>query len=97
MRTVTQAGPNGITARPDPGKVAKWQERIDAALRSGSMCTGLAKKLAGALSWGASALFRRVGRAMLRSLTTAARACCGDDSRGKASLRAHKVAHFQAE
>ena len=51
---------------PDKKKIVKWRQRIEAALSARKMTSGQASKLAGALSWAASALFFRLGRAMLR-------------------------------
>ena len=42
--------------------------RIESALRKGILQPGEASKLAGALSWGSSHMFRHMGRAMLRPL-----------------------------
>ena len=53
---------------PDRKKVAKWKYRIEAALSDCRLTCGQASKLAGALSWAASALFFRLGRAMLRPI-----------------------------
>ena len=58
----------GFRARPSADKRAKWLERVRAALAAGELTAGAASKLAGALSWGASHQFRRLGRAMLRPL-----------------------------
>ena len=94
----TQAQPDGITARPAPEKVKLWQKRIGDALDSGTLQVGLAKKLAGALSWGASALFRRVGRAMLRRAPSgrcASLACRAGG--GQALVRARPRPQLQAE
>ena len=53
---------------PDRKKVSKWKYRIEAALSDCRLTCGQASKLAGALSWAASALFFRLGRAMLRPI-----------------------------
>lgn len=58
----------GFRARPSADKRAKWLERVRAALAAEELTAGAASKLAGALSWGASHQFRRLGRAMLRPL-----------------------------
>ena len=56
----------GYQCQPSPDKVRKWLTAIDNALTSMKLPQGEASKLAGKLSWGCSALFRRFGRAMLR-------------------------------
>ena len=58
----------GFACKPSPDKVVKWLDTIRTALREDRQCPGDAGKLAGKLSWGASALFSRMGRAMLRPL-----------------------------
>ena len=58
----------GFSARPSDDKRTKWCSRIRAALRSGQLSAGAAKKLTGALSWATSHMFRRIGRATLRPL-----------------------------
>ena len=58
----------GFRARPSADKRAKWLARARAALAAEQLTAGAASKLAGALSWGASHEFRRLGRAMLRPL-----------------------------
>ena len=56
----------GFTARPAHEKVAKWLLKIESALAHRALQVGAMSKLAGALCWGASALFKRMGRASLR-------------------------------
>eukprot|EP00973_Karenia_brevis_P089916 12400052-Karenia_brevis.AAC.1 len=58
----------GFTTKPAPHKVVKWIRDIESALRKRSLSSGQASKLAGRLMWGASHLFRRLGRAMLRAI-----------------------------
>ena len=53
---------------PSGDKVAEWMYTISGALSTGMLSAGDAGKLAGRLSWAASYLFRRMGRAMLRPL-----------------------------
>ena len=52
---------NGIAAQ-----VTKWLKLLRTAIHAKQLLPGTASKLAGKLSWGASQLFHRVGRAMLR-------------------------------
>lgn len=54
-------------------KRVKWSQRVQKALDSNQLSCGLASKLAGALSWAASNLFHRLGRALLRPLFEHAR------------------------
>ena len=56
----------GLRCKPSVKKVADWCRRIDEAIHHDRLRPGDASKLAGALSWGASHMFHRVGRAMLR-------------------------------
>ena len=56
----------GFQCRPSQQKVVAWCNQIQEALTAGFLAPGAASKLAGRLSWGAGALFRRLGRAMLR-------------------------------
>lgn len=60
--------PTGMHATPAAAKRHKWRSRIESALSSGSLRPGDASKLAGALSWAATAQFHRLGRALLRPL-----------------------------
>ena len=64
----SQIDNGGFSARPSDDKRTKWCSRIRAALRSGQLSAGAAKKLTGALSWATSHTFRRIGRATLRPL-----------------------------
>ena len=57
---------SGFQARPSKDKIVKWLLRINDALAKGTMTAGWMSKLAGGLSWGACALFKRMGRAALR-------------------------------
>ena len=57
----------GFQCRPSQRKVTVWRKAIEEALEAKRLAPGAASKLAGRLSWGAGALFRRLGRAMLRS------------------------------
>ena len=54
---------------PAEVKVVAWLQRIGDALARSSMPAGEMSKLSGALSWGACALFHRMGRAALRLFT----------------------------
>ena len=58
----------GFQCRPSQQKVVAWCNQIQEALTAGYLAPGAASKLAGRLSWGAGALFRRLGRAMLRPI-----------------------------
>ena len=44
---------NGMQFTPDPQKVARWTQQIDAALAAGRLCAGESSKLAGASRGGA--------------------------------------------
>ena len=58
----------GMTCRPDAKKAFKWRCRIQKFLETGSLLSGEASKLAGALQWASQHTFRRLGRAMLRPI-----------------------------
>jgi hypothetical protein len=58
----------GIQLRPSDDKRTKWLRSIHDALDQKKLPPGAASKLAGQLAWGASKLFRRLGRAMLRPI-----------------------------
>ena len=58
----------GICCFPDAQKVRKWLKQINLALSSGFLTAGFASKLAGGLGWAATAMFRKLGRAMLAPL-----------------------------
>ncbi len=58
----------GLKCKPAKRKVRKWVRIMEEALRQKRMCPGVASKMAGRLSWAASKLFKRLGRAMLRPL-----------------------------
>ena len=58
----------GVTMRPSPDKVQKWQWSISKAIETKHLSRGDASKLAGRLAWGGSHLFRKIGRAMLRPI-----------------------------
>ena len=60
--------PAGFHAMPAEAKRARWQARISKALEADSLTPGECSKLVGALSWAGSAMFRRIGRALLRPL-----------------------------
>ena len=51
---------------PSPDKAAKWSDILLRVIATGIMSPGLAKKMAGRLSWAAQTTFRRAGRAMVR-------------------------------
>ena len=61
---------------PDAQKVRKWLGQIEAALSSGHLTAGFASKLAGGLGWAATAIFRKLGRAMLAPLYWHAKSRC---------------------
>ena len=61
-------GHHGFSCRPSGDKVLSWCALLQAALHQNKLTPGLSSKLAGKLSWGASHLFRRMGRAMLRPI-----------------------------
>ena len=58
----------GVSCTPDALKVRKWLRRIHEGLHTGHMTAGHASKLAGGLGWAASAMFHKLGRAMLSPL-----------------------------
>ena len=58
----------GLLCAPDDKKIEKWIKIIEEALTSGHFTPAQAGKLAGALCWAASHMFKRSGRAMLRPL-----------------------------
>ena len=60
--------PSGFSCWPSDDKVTKWTRRIDLALTSGKLSPGEASKLSGALMWATQAIFKRLGRAMLRPI-----------------------------
>ena len=62
------ANSGGFTCLPSPDKVRKWTLRIEAALVSGNLRPGDASKLAGALRWACSGMFKRLGRVFVRPL-----------------------------
>ena len=49
-------------------KVEKWCSVINTALAAGTLCPGMASKLAGGLSWACQNMFSRFGRALLRPI-----------------------------
>ena len=59
---------SGMTCRPDAKKAFKWRCRIQKFLETGTLLSGDASKLAGALQWASQHTFRRLGRAMLRPI-----------------------------
>ena len=63
-----QVGESGLTARPSTDKVRKWRAALQRALDSNRLTAGQASKLAGRLMWASTAMFRKLGRAMLRPL-----------------------------
>ena len=58
----------GVTCRPDAKKAFKWCCRIQKYLEEGTLLSGDASKLAGALQWACQHMFKRLGRAMLRPI-----------------------------
>ena len=60
--------PSGLSCWPSDDKVTKWTRRIDLALMTGKLTPGDASKLSGALMWATQAIFKRLGRAMLRPI-----------------------------
>ena len=61
-------GLSGVTLCPSSEKVAKWLLRIEMALDAGHLNGGDASHLSGALQWASQAMFKRLGRAMLRPI-----------------------------
>jgi len=59
---------DGIRCRPSTEKIEKWLLMMRNALANDSMPPGDASKLAGKLNWGTAAMFKRYGKAMLRSI-----------------------------
>lgn len=60
--------PSGVSCWPSADKVSKWLNRIELALLSCKHSPGEASKLSGALMWATQAIFKRLGRAMLRPI-----------------------------
>jgi hypothetical protein len=58
----------GFTARPSQNKINKWTSEINMALLADLLHPGNAAKMAGRLSFGATHMFRKHGRAMLRPI-----------------------------
>lgn len=58
----------GFLGRPARDKIVKWLGCISKALDEDYLAPGDASKLGGKLGWGASHLFRKLGRAMLRPI-----------------------------
>ena len=58
----------GIHCQPSEDKILKWSGAIRGALAAGRLEPGAASKLAGALSWACTFLFRRCGRAFIRPI-----------------------------
>ena len=58
----------GATFAPSKDKCQKWIARMRGALAHGRLYHGEASKLAGALQWATQRIFRRMGRAVLRSI-----------------------------
>ena len=63
-----QVEKDGVSMFPSQAKIDKWTARIDAALQSGKLHPGEAKKLGGGLTWAGQRAFKRLGRAMLRPI-----------------------------
>ena len=59
---------SGISCWPSADKVTKWTRKIELALMAGKLSPGEASKLSGALMWATQAIFKRLGRAMLRPI-----------------------------
>ena len=73
---------------PSPDKAAKWSDILLRVIATGIMSPGLAKKMAGRLSWAAQTTFRRAGRAMVRPFFASAFAPLGGARAGPALLSA---------
>ena len=58
----------GVTFWPSKDKVLKWIARITLYQKRGSMTSGEARKLSGALQWACQECFKKLGRAMLRPI-----------------------------
>ena len=58
----------GFRCFPSETKVRRWIAILEECRLKERMSAGLASKMAGKLSWGASRIFRKLGRAMLRAL-----------------------------
>jgi len=58
----------GLTLWPSEDKVDKWIHRITTALKQGKLSPGDASKLSGALQWATQAIFKKLGRAMIRPI-----------------------------
>jgi hypothetical protein len=78
----------GLTATPAPEKAAKWLHEINAALVAGKLSPGAAAKMAGRLSWAGTAMFNRLGRAILRRETGSASPVSSRGVRAQAIIRA---------
>ena len=61
-------GLSGVTLCPSSEKINKWLLRIEMALDTGHLSGGDASHLSGALQWASHAMFKRLGRAMLRPI-----------------------------
>ena len=59
---------SGLTLWPSEDKVTKWTHRITRALKEGKLSPGDASKLSGALQWATQAIFKKLGRAMIRPI-----------------------------
>lgn len=58
----------GFKCKPTKHKTRRWRRTMKEALADNRLPPGEASKLAGRLSWGASSLFRKLGRAMIRPI-----------------------------
>ena len=66
LGVVVTATPDGFSFVPSPQHIQGWLNTINEALAPGGiLLAGAAAKLAGGLSWGCRAAFRRFGRAMM--------------------------------
>jgi len=53
---------------PNPDKLKKCADVIDVAMKSGTLTSGCASKLAGRLQWACQYMFHKLGRAMVRPI-----------------------------
>ena len=58
----------GSFSRPDSEKVAKWTRQINGLLSARRLLSGEASELSGVLPWGTQWVYKRMGRAKLRSI-----------------------------
>ena len=53
---------------PSKDKIAKWSAKLKKCLEDDALTPGEASKIAGALQWASSHVFKRLGRAMIRPI-----------------------------